>query len=38
MKWKKIAIPNVVKAVENFENDISNELWGRLKDDGPDGD
>ena len=25
-------------AVENFENDISNELWGRLKDDGPDGD
>jgi hypothetical protein len=37
-EMKKIAIPNVVKAVENFENDISNELWGRLKDDGPDGD
>jgi hypothetical protein len=37
-EMKKIAIPNVVKTVENLENDISKELWDRLEDDGPDGD
>jgi len=37
-EMKKIAIPHVLKSVDDLEVDISEKLWKRLEDNGPDGD
>jgi hypothetical protein len=37
-EMKKIAIPHVLKSVDDLEVDISEKLWKQLEDNGPDGD